>query len=227
MRTKHMNVGGWMAGLAGVVLGMAQGHGQVFLIDLAAHPIQLAPNQANQKVVVTASNIGGQAEQVIGGYLTFQVDAGFDDANVPAITAVDFITGTPWAGLPEAHITTQTVATSPQFWTVQYLVDFTAAPVGTSVTIPQGQFRLGEITLDTTNLELGNWRFVMKDVESNLGLDSFFIMDSGAGVGASATVGTVAITEVPEPMEAGGMAALGLLGWCAIRGKLSRKNPCR
>lgn len=125
--------------------------------------------------------------------LKFQIDDGLGGGNAPVITAIDGISGTPWA---TAGTSQQNIVSDPEFWDVRLTANFLG---GQKAEFPaNGTTKIATLTIDTTGFFAGSYSLLMSGVQD--GTDSKYNPFSG-GAEVFPTVVNGNLTIVPEPKE--------------------------
>ena len=175
--------------------------------------IDLNPNTAGQTVDLFIDNTGATAFQAQGLTLRLQVDDGLGGGNAPILTAVNAVTGTPWAG-QLGSVNNQ--KTEPEFWDVRIFSDFFSgkyAELG-----PNSHTLLATVTFDTTGLTSGTWDFRLANftLTPNPGDTKYNLF--GTGNEFFPTVNNGQLTVVPEASTwLAGMFALSVAAFSGLR----------
>jgi hypothetical protein len=177
----------------------------------------LAPNTPNQSFSIFIQNTGGTTYNVGGFSFNLQVTSDNTlNTPAPAITAVDIITGTVFAGLG----TQTTVASVPHFWNV----NFTVPPSPGTVALVAGMTtKIASFTLDTTGFFTPmTWDLNVGDTIN--GQTKYF--DSvGNDIFPTIIDGTIAV--VPEPALMSCVAAFLCITVSAFGVFKSRRHPSK
>lgn len=174
-------------------------------VDVGSNP--LVGNTGGQTVALRLLNTGSDPLQANG--LTFQLTlVGGGSPSGPSITAVDLVTGTPWASAGSPSIAPGG-STSPAFWDLRYVFFSGSATIGAN-----SDTLLATVTFDTTGFTSGTW---------SLGLDGTKYNQVGTSIEFFPALnnGEITINAVPEPVHMalpifGGLAVLigGVRRWC-------------
>ena len=178
------------------ILASTQIKAQVLTIDVGAQTLQ--DNTANQTLSFFVNNSSGSPVAVTG--LNFNLQIG-DGTVGPTITAVDLLTGTPFASNNTGQGST---GSSPHqaFWA-------TTTSSG-SVNLTPGLNKVATVTFDSTSLNSGSWGLFLGATDNGA---TAYLDTSPIPNDIPMTINEGSLTIVPEPGSYAVVAALSCLAF--------------